>query len=439
MGKGVQLPTDPKDKELEEYLTSYFQAVGYFTERNIIEREATEVLELDSILYDYSKGIPETNLVEIKSGGWGFPEIFKVLGWKHYLSIEKALFITSTSKCNNEINNYYIKKSKEIGVELSIIEKLDESPIVLLEYLKGKAVESIDILSWRFSYWTERKLVRKLITQKKSIKDVERYKIMAEYHHNINDVAFFTDNILDRLRTIYKQFQQHSGLTSRVANEMAGSGFTDGEIPKSIFSNTFYKCEINDLTTSSYLEYRSRLSIMKNVVDYIIYKKIDPKSPKACDTFKILGFTESKFSLLPMEMKERIDELSSHEYIHLYPIFWQWFMWVFGGFILRDYKEKEYELFSKKSGIPIDHIDKAFEAYNILFPTSSWFSSSSNSNIDVLKMFPTIFLGIGANYRKMLYTEDNEYTSLKLSGQYTLSDLIRWNNCIVEFLEKRDS
>jgi hypothetical protein len=106
MSEVVKLPTDPKNKELEEYVTAYFQAVGYYTERNITERETTEVLELDSILYDYSEPVPKTILVEIKSGGWGFPEIFKVLGWKHYLSIEKALFVTSTSKDSTEIDEY---------------------------------------------------------------------------------------------------------------------------------------------------------------------------------------------------------------------------------------------------------------------------------------------------------------------------------------------
>jgi hypothetical protein len=258
---------------------------------------------------------------------------------------------------------------------------------------------------------------------------------MSEYHHNINNVAFFIDNILDRVGAIYDQFKKYSGLSSRVSNEMSGNGFVLDEIPPDLFAKAFYECEINDLTTSSYLENRSRLSILKNVVDYILYKRVDPSSPKACETFKILGYDASKFDLLPSDLRERIEVLSGHEYLHLYPTFWQYFLWFFGGFILNDYKDQEYELFSKKSGIPISQIDRAFEAYNLLFPTDSWFSTSPNSNITVMKIFPLIFAGVGANYRRVYYTTDGDYSSLKLSGKYTLSDLVKWNNCVIDFLK----
>jgi len=435
MSKTVYLPVEPKDKELEEYLTAYFQAAGYYTERNIIEREATEVLELDSILFDYSDGLPRTVLVEIKSGGWGFPEIFKVLGWQKYLGIDSAIFITSTSKENSDIDDYYIEKSKEIGVQLAIVKVLNEAPLFLADFLRGTAVESLDIASWRYSYWIERKMMKKLIAQKKSGGDAVRFKVMAEYYHNINNVAFFIDNILDRVRDIYDQFKRFSGLTARVANEISGAGFEGTDIPRELFSKTFYECETNDLTTASYLENRSRLAILKNVVDFIIYRRDGSNSQRTRETFKILGFDVSKFSELPADTRERIDKLEQHKYLHLYPVFWQWYLWLFGGFILNDYKKDEYANLSKKTGIPIEHIDDAFGAYELLFPTGSWFSTNAHSNICCMKMFPTIFRGIGADYRKKIYTTDNEYSSLKLTGLHTRDDLIKWNNSVVAYLE----
>ena len=41
-------------------------------------------------------------------------------------------------------------------------------------------------------------------------------------------------------------------------------------------------------------------------------------------------------------------------------------MWIFGGFILKDYEEKEYEFLSNKSGIPASEIPNAFDAYEII-------------------------------------------------------------------------
>ena len=92
----VSLPELPKGKEFEEYISAFFQSGGNYIERSIIEREVEEVLELDIITTDYCSSTPEIKLVEVKSGGWGFPDLFKVRGWmcdKHYkeYSLDKEI------------------------------------------------------------------------------------------------------------------------------------------------------------------------------------------------------------------------------------------------------------------------------------------------------------------------------------------------------------
>jgi hypothetical protein len=113
-------------------------------------------------------------------------------------------------------------------------------------------------------------------------------------------------------------------------------------------------------------------------------------------------------------------------------------MWIFGGFILKDYEEKEYKTLSQKTGIPIDEIPNALESYQILFPRNDgWFMDLPKSNIKLMKMFPVPFMGIGANYRRLIYTESQEFKDLKLTGMYTLDDLIKWNTLTVEVLEDK--
>jgi len=145
MTKKVVLSDEPKGKEFEEFATSYLQAVGYYTERNIIEKGETEVLELDTITTDYAGQPPESTLIEFKSGDWGFPDIFKVKGWLSYLNINKAVFICSKGKENATKNEFYMKKCSEIGIDLIIIEKLEDTQLYLKDYLKEKEVETIDI------------------------------------------------------------------------------------------------------------------------------------------------------------------------------------------------------------------------------------------------------------------------------------------------------
>jgi hypothetical protein len=60
---------------------------------------------------------------------------------------------------------------------------------------------------------------------------------------------------------------------------------------------------------------------------------------------------------------------------------------------------------------------------------------SQNSNIKMMKMFPVPFMGVGANYKRLLFTESGEFKDLKLTGRHALNDLIKWNNLTVEVLE----
>ena len=150
-----------------------------------------------------------------------------------------------------------------------------------------------------------------------------------------------------------------------------------------------------------------------------------------------LDFEISLLDTLPPSFRDGLDRVSQHEYYYKYPIFWQWFMWVFGGFILKDYEEEEYEILSQKTGIPIEEIPAALESYEILFPIEDgWFIDLPNSNIKLMKMFPVPFMGIGANYRRLLYTESKDFEELQLSGRHTLDDLIKWHNLTVEVLKK---
>lgn len=123
------------------------------------------------------------------------------------------------------------------------------------------------------------------------------------------------------------------------------------------------------------------------------------------------------------------------------------FLYVFGGFILNDRKEKEYELLSKITKLPKEEIDDALDIWNELFPLNNgWFQKpTNNSNIYALKMMPAPLYGIGANLRLHLYgnkeieQEGNLFDNLKslLTGQHTFDDVNGWNNSAYYML-KRD-
>ena len=436
----VSLPDLPKGEEFEEYISAFFQSGRNYIERNIIEREVEEVLELDIISTDYCSSPPEIKLLEVKSGKWGFSDLFKVRGWMDSLNISNGLFVAIKGRSNVDL---FKNKAKELNIDLVVIPDLSESKGALSEFMRNETIEDVDISTWRFSYWVERNLLKRLNHKKKSHQDKKCFKALGDYYFEVNSGIFFAENIVQKVVRLYSTFQKFPRISATCGNELIGNTFDDewletDTLPPQIYKDTYYKCNYNDIQISTFIEHRARLAILKNAVDYKLYKEAGIKS-KSKDILKISGldFEISLLDLLPSSFKEGLDIISKHKYFHKYPVFWQWLMWIFGGFILKDYEEKEYEILSQKTGIPIDEISTALESYQILFPRDDgWFMDlSPASNIKMMKMFPVPFMGVGANYRRLLYTKSGKFEDLKLTGMHTLNDLIKWSNLTVEVLK----
>jgi len=433
----VSLPDLPKETEFEEYVSAFFQSGGYYIERNIIERDVEAVLELDIITTNYNILPPEIKLIEVKSGGWGFPDIFKIRGWMDYLNISEGALIVSKEKRNID---FYKKKVKALNIDLVIVSDLSKSKESLAEFVSNEVIENVDVSTWRFSYWIERNLLKCLTCKKNSHADKKCFKSLKEYHFEVNSEIFFTENIAEKVDKLYSIFQKFPRISAKCGNELTGNSFDDecDALPDKIFTDTYYECKYNIIQISTFIEHRARLSILKNAIDYRIYEERGDTSKTDDISKRSDGNSEMwSLALLPQSFKDGLNMISKHKYFNKYPVFWQWFMWIFGGFILKDYEEKEYEILSQKTGIPVGEIPNALKSYQTLFPLNDgWFKDlSPNSNIKVMKMFPVPFMGVGTRYRRLLYTESGKFEDLELTGTHTLNDLIKWNNLTVEVLK----
>jgi hypothetical protein len=434
----VELPELPKGLAFEDFIAAYFQSVGFFVEKNI---SVENILQLDLSLTDY-ENLPHTKLVEIKSGEWEFKEVFKVKGWMFYSNVSKGLFIVQKGR---EKFDYYRNIAHELGIQLLVVPQLDKTNEYLEKPLKSRQAETKDVETFRYTYWIEREYLRLLNAWKKTNKSVKRYKALEDYYFEINCKSYFSTNLLDKTKLIYDTHNRYFHISAKCACEMTGADFNidNAEIPYEIFKPTFYLCEFNVIQVSTYLEHQSRLHLLKCSVDYLLFKAV--KDSRAEDRDEFLGIVFSKFSFLPNSFIRAIDLLKTHSHYKLYPVFWQWFTLAMGGFILLDIKVREYELLSLKTGVPIEEIDNALSAFDILFPNpGGWFQTNRRSNIRELKVFSMPLRGVGANYRRLVYCEqadgsDGEYDDLPISNLYALKDLKRWNNLSVEVLSKAKS
>ena len=432
------LPQLPKGKEFEELIAAVLQGHGYYVERNIIDRQEQEVLELDIITSKYGDGLPESNLYEAKTGSWGFEDIFKIRGWLDYLNMESGCLVVLQTNPNIE---FYKKIASSLNVEVVPVPSIDRASDCLASCIEPENIDPIDIANWRFSYWTERQLLRLLKVKKKSVADKKCYAAIDEYFSLINNRTFFTRNVIERAIRLYETFKEFPNISAKLGHELVGEGFKRdyAAVPNSLFAEAYYECKLNDLAISCYVEYRARLAILRSAIDYMIFKK----SGKGLNekTFSLrFGDRKIEYTLsdvLPQSFKDGLKEISGHPFFHRYPVFWQWFLWIFGGFILNDYKDKDYQLLSSKTGIAVDEIPRALESYECLFPRNNgWFIEPPNVNVRMLKLFPVPFMGVGANYRRFVYTPDQKWEGLHLRGSHTRDDLYKWNNVVVELLTR---
>ncbi len=436
----VSLPKIPDGKFLEDFVAAHFQIAGSYVERSILQREAEEVLELDILTTDYNLTPPDITLTEVKSGKWGFPDLFKVCGWLKYLDLNKAIFVATKSKDNLD---FICNKVSPLGINLIIIPDLMDAATFLAPITNTPEPKPLDVATWRFSFWLDRVLTTKLTHKKKSAHRENRYGVMADYLYSVNSETLFQQTISERMKMLCSKYKSYPNLSARVAAEMLGASFEEDhtEIDPDLFKKTFYRCKYNDLQLSSYIEHRARIALLKHATDYVLYDKIGlVNTAKDVRKFKILDYEYelSSFDDLPLSFKEGIDKISNDPYFHRYPVFWQWFTWFYGGFILLDKETDELEHMSEHTGIPTDQIPRALQVYDILFPTgSSWFvDRSPNSRIKNLKVFPIPFMGLGAYYRGKIYGEETDLSEIPVTGMHTIKDLISWNNATVAILAK---
>ena len=435
----IKLPEKPKDLQYEDFIAAHFQVSGYYVERSIIDRGKAEILELDIIITDYDGDVPSLSLVEIKSGNWGFSDVFKIRGWLNYTLIETGVLIAQKNRDHLE---YYQGKAKKINVEIIINDDLNQTPEILSHLIGETEINQKDIKSWRFAYWTERNLLKYLNQCKKSNKDVDCFKNLEDYYFRISSGIFFTQKVIDRIEELYSAFQDHPRISAKCGNELIGNNFNDHceALPSRIFKETYYQCKLNIIQVSTFIEHIARLGILKNSVDYLLYKEAGVEE-KADDKYGgFFGWKISKLDFLPKSFRDSLYEISQDEYFPKYPVFWQWFIYVFGGFILEDIEEKEYELLAEKTGIPVENIPRAFEIYEKLFPVpNGWFMRLPNTKIRGMNMFPLAFRGIGANFRRYYYSKDSEFDDLNklVTGLHSFNDLIKWNNLTVEILDRK--
>lgn len=412
-------------RELEDYVAGLFQAAGYFVEKNIRQREFTDVLELDAVATSYDEPVPRAVLAEAKGGRWGFPDLFKVAGWMRYLGIERGgFFVKESAASPRDVARIHAMIAR-LGVSLVDLGDFSDAGARLGESGFRAANDPLSIDLWRYSFWVERTLLEKLRQARRSNPQLAGPQAVLAYHDLINDHAFFIPDVAERLGRLYDAYKDHPKLSAAVASELAGLPFTRAaHAPKSrVLVEAMYEGKHAALQASFYVEHRARLSILKAAIDLCCLGAAGRLTPGG-----------RPFEALPATFREGLKKLRREPEFRRYALVWQVFLWGFGGFWLAHREDEELGWLSEQTSVPRSEIKRALRAFDELFPLGegSWLVPLRNTRIIAAKMVPMAFRGIGAVQRLRRYGVKN-YDALG-GGPFTRRDLVRWHNSAVALL-----
>jgi hypothetical protein len=427
----ADLPSRPKDQDLEDLVAAHFVSRGCFVDTRVTERLPKDVSDIDVLWTDYREQSPKPRPVEVKSGEWGLGDLFKFYGWTRYLGLSPGQFAYAEDPSDAALAATVCERT---GIQLlRVREPADVATAFASLGLPEPAAAYLPKL-WRFSYWARRRFFEAL--QQAIVQGVcPKAAIEAkEYRKLINDALFFEQDPRERFTRLLEAHLRHRKLASTAAAETEGHG-ADFENPARVetFKQALYYGRHLPVQACMYLTHRARLYVLKTAVDCALARRAGTL-PK-----RFLRIGEDKWDIsdtaLTASFSKATDEFSKYDWFPLLPTFWQVFLWGWGGFLLSDRLEREYQALAAQTGVPAEAVPKALEAFDHFFPLGgdSWLKSVSTASRKVLQQMPPALRGIGAYHRLRLYGI-KEYRDLGYVDR-TSGHLADDHNTVVRLLE----
>lgn len=447
----ISLPQIPRDAYYEDYVAAILNAGGYFLQRSIHDYvSGHEMLELDILACKITSDAVKNTVLEIKSGDWGIKDVFKVYGWLNYLNIHnvKGAFVFQNDIEKNDLDVMQQAAGK-MGITLILNQRDGEGKLdnkLLLEHfnIKLAAIPSPVIYAFRYSYSLERLMLEYIRNYSIQHPEYESAAKTYQYLRKLSSTNYNQQDPVDRLRFLTSLSEEHAYISAILDNEIHGNGLMKASDRPS-FVNYYDLCFPKDnkkspVHVTMHAALLNKIYVLESIVEYISLPD-NQEGSKWEQLIKSLNFNSLNSNII-----RAIRILKERPFYYLYPYFWQVFIYAFGGYILLDKKDEEYELLSRITGIPKDEVENAIFFWNELYPTQNgWFSNPVNehSHIMCLKLMTPPIAGIGTNMRIYLYADeglkdaDELFNCLKskLSGAYTYRDMIGWNNIGYEFLK----
>lgn len=416
----ASLSANPLGADFEDLVSAHLAARGMYVETGVTERNPRDILELDVVWTDYRGAGGIRNALEIKSGGWGLHDYFKFFGWLTYLDLKNGAFVYRdvTAQAGHDVMQRLATRTGLKAIHIANLESVDAT----MEEAFGLPRAPFPFLTevWRYSFWAQRLLLRSLSKAIEQKVCPEAGKVAKDFIKLINDATFFEPDVRTRVSMLLGAHMKHRHLGRSAALEIEGKAAVFENPENSIaFSNALYAGKHVPIQACLYVGHRGRLAVLKAAVDYILAKRRGDLPKNVLKVFGVeidLGETD-----LHNAFKKAVEFLEAQPTHHQYAVFWQVFLWAWGGFILDDRRDEEYAALSLQTGVPVNEINAALSLFDHMFPlpsSGSWFKTPKNDSRAVLTLMPAVIRGVGA-YHRLLRAQKKEYHELDFKDSTT--------------------
>lgn len=436
--RGLVLPSIPKDGYYEDYVAAILNAGGYYLDRSVHRtKNGIDVLELDIVATKFAPENTSSMIIEVKSGGWGIKDLFKVNGWLNYLKKDRAAFIyQKASENKDEATMQDVAKELNIDLLSNLLTSentIDNGAILECFKINLQEVPMPVLYAFRYAYDLERMMLDFIRGFMRDNPDYLTPRRVYEYFRRLVDDSFFIYDPIKRLKFLTDLSMEHKSIACILDNELKDRGVLKPEGCK--FDDLFeienpLKMQLRPVDVALHVQLLNRLYVVKGIVEYLL----QPAEEGQTELEKFVKKLD--YMSLNYNITNGIKNLESHPNFYLYPYFYQVFFYVFGGFFMLTKEQEEYELLSHLTGLPVEDVNKALVFWDELFPLSkSWMYTMNNEGIRYMKFVPSPLRGIGVNFRKHFYApkgvtdSETQFKNLKeIVGEKPYRDLMHWNN-----------
>ena len=422
----IRLPKDPKDHDYEDQVAAMLLAHGYYLEtRLILKKGSEEVLEFDAIATptnDYSN----RKIVEVKSGGWGLSDLFKLYGQTLYTEHESSWLIHKQSVGATK-KEAIAEVCKKIPVTTLYVDLRDKHTRAASDDIPTAVDMDKDTRHLVFAAaWWSRCADRVAQARfKQWIKgDTSGAEVLANaklYCAQL-EASLFKDSPLRRADAMYDAYKAAPQLTSSLIQHVVKiTGQDIAKVRKTVTDNA----ERPHLQYIMALEHKARIAIIKNAYDALIAEKAGTGQGKPWTG----GSWNALYkAFLPAAFKEGMQALDASPHAQSTAFFLQVFIDVLGGFYFPEDPE-DVELVSAMTGVPTDAVASMVEILDSFFPIGAGWVHKGDKSLHFLKGVPAYVRGAGCFARESLRGKD--WAAKNASSYWTT----KWHNALYELLE----